>query len=99
MSLGRGLVRAGLHRPGPAVHERSRVGRVLQDRADRRDGRTASDDVAERFASGDQQILIVQGPDDSGEGPDAEEGGEDQLDAVLDLAIGALDDLPQGFRK
>ena len=45
--LGREMIRAGPHGPGPAVDERPRVGRVLEDRADGGDGRAAPDDVAE----------------------------------------------------
>ena len=55
--LDREVVRAGPLGPGPAVDERPGIGRVLEDRADGGDGRAAPDDVAERVASRDEQVL------------------------------------------
>jgi hypothetical protein len=89
------MVWAGPHRPGPAVDVRPRVSRVPQDRADGRDGRSAPDDVAKCVASRYEHVMLIEFTDDSGEGPSPKESGEDEVDAVLDFAIGSLDDAPQ----
>jgi hypothetical protein len=94
-SLDRIVIGAGPLGPGPAVDERPGVGRVLEDRADGGDGRASPGDVAEFVAPWDEQRLGIEGTDNRREGPDPEEGGEDEVDAILDFTVRALHDAIQ----
>ena len=80
---------------GPAVDEGTRVGGVLEDGQDGRDGRPPPDQIAEAVAPGQQQVAAIEELHDPTRRLDLEEGGEDQLEPALDLLVGMFDHPPQ----
>ena len=83
------------HRPRAAVDEGARVGRVLEDAEDGRDGRRPPDQVAGAVRAGQEEVAVVEEAHHLTGRLDLQEAGEDQFEPVLNLLVGVLEHAPQ----
>ena len=80
------------HAARPSVDKSSRVGRVLEDLQDGRNGGFLPDEVSEAIPPRQGEVMTVEGTQHLARRSEAQKGGKDQLQAILDLLMGILVD-------